>query len=84
MNQNMWFAMVEKENVNGSTKYCSFTWKVSRYTNFVHAFDGLKNLIVAHPCDTKKQAHELVRLWNESYRQNGNYLFDNEPLFKNA
>ena len=36
----------------------------------------VNNIVVANLCDTKKKAQELVSLWNESFKNNGTYLFE--------
>ena len=40
-----------------------------------------KRLVAGNVCETKKRMVELVNNWNEGFRQNGCYMFDDEPLF---
>lgn len=36
---------------------------------------------VAHTCSTKKEARDLVNIWNACYKANGTYLFNDAPAF---
>ena len=37
---------------------------------------SIKGILHANICDTKKEAERIVEQWNESYKQNGTYMFD--------
>ena len=37
---------------------------------------NIKGILHANICDTKKEAERIVEQWNESYKQNGTYMFD--------
>ena len=38
---------------------------------------AIKNIKVASFCGTMKKAAETVTFWNQCYKNNGTYLFDN-------
>lgn len=44
--------------------------------NLKFALDCIGGLQVAHLCNTKREAEDLVTAWNDSYKANGTYLFD--------
>ena len=75
--KNFYYAVVVKEN----EKYYSYVKKYSS-NNLLPMFERLKRLgaVVIHPCHTKKHASELVVFWNDAYKANGTYMFD-EPNF---
>ena len=59
------------------------------YYSFVECFSDSQNLCNfnfnayehVNLCETKKKAKELVEFWNNCYRKNGTYFFQNAPLF---
>lgn len=71
-----WIAAVVQEN----GRYYAFTFRVSENDNLKRRLDGVQNLSSANIMPTKKVAHELVAFWNDSFKANGTYLFD-EPGF---
>lgn len=40
----------------------------------------IKGILHANICDTKKEAYRIAELWNDGYKKNGAYMFD-EPKF---
>ena len=77
-NKNFYIAVTAEEN----NKYYSY---MIIYHNCNNLLSTLKehehnNLIHANICSTKKEARALVELWNESYKNNGTFLFANEPF----
>lgn len=40
----------------------------------------IKGIKAANICDTKKEAEKTATYWNECYKKNGTYMFD-EPQF---
>ena len=60
--------------------YYSYVVSANRGDNLKFALDCIGGLRVAHLCSTKKEAAELVTAWNETYKKNGEYLF-NSPNF---
>lgn len=60
--------------------YHAFVMTVSEADNIKSRLDNIGGIIHANICATKKQACEVVNLWNDSYRANGTHLFAS-PLF---
>jgi hypothetical protein len=56
-------------------KYYSFVIKVSESDNILSKL-AIKNIITANICPTKKYADKLVEEWINSFKANGNYMFD--------
>ena len=54
-------------------RYLAMTIRVGTANNVVPIFEGLK---FANVCESKKQAEQIVQLWNASYRTNGTYLYN--------
>ena len=65
--------------VSESGKFYSYVVKVSQSDKLVSKL-CIKNLVSANISPTKKHAEELVTRWNNSYKLNGQYMFD-EPIF---
>lgn len=76
--KNFYYAVVVEEN----EKYYSYVEKQYSSNNLLPMFERLKRsgAVVIHPCHTKKHASELVDFWNDAYKTNGTYMFD-EPNF---
>lgn len=72
MAKNAYLAVVREEN----KKYFSFVLKVNNNENLVYAIK-VKNIIIAQICPSRKEAERLVGFWNECYKKNNTYLFDN-------
>ena len=60
-------------------KYYSYVVKVALCDNLVCKL-RIKDIVSANICSSKKQASELVERWNDSYKANGKYMFQ-EPDF---
>lgn len=76
MNKNIYLAIT----IDESGMFYSWAYKISACYNLLSVFAGIANLKSANVCDTWKQAKETVAAWNETYKQNGTYLFSN-PAF---
>ena len=70
-----YIAVTIKEN----EKYYSYVLPVPESNNLIAALK-IKNIYNAMICNTKKSAGEIVNAWNETYKNNNSYLFD-EPIF---
>ena len=70
--KNFYYALTVSEN----GKNYSYVLKVSESNNLLAVLKYHKNLTIVHQCETKKKAVELVNFWNESYKANGTYMFD--------
>ena len=60
-------------------KYYSYVLTVPESNNLIAALK-IKNIYNAMICSTKKSANEIVNTWNETYKNNNSYLFD-DPIF---
>lgn len=74
--KNFYYALTVSEN----GKNYSYVLKVNASKNLLSTLKCHKNLTIVHQCESKKKAVELVNLWNERYKANGTYMFD-EPNF---
>lgn len=71
---------IPRENAEYSPGYYAYVVSCKAGENLKFALDRIGGLRVAHLCSTKKEAAEIVTAWNESYKANGEYLFDS-PAF---
>ena len=69
--KNYYIAVQIKED----DKFYAYAVKVNTMDNLLSKLE-INNIEVANLCDTKKKAQELVSLWNESFKNNGTYLFE--------
>ena len=74
--KNFWLAVTVEEN----GKFYAYVVKAAQNNNLVSLLAGNAQLKAANIYGTKKQAAAVVQFWNDCYRQNGTYLFDN-PKF---
>lgn len=72
MNKNIFLALTVEEN----GKFYSWAYKTPSRNNLCSVLDGFANLITANVCDSFREAKEIVSAWNDAYRTNGTYLFD--------
>ena len=68
-------AITEEDNKN-----YSFVIPIQAGQNIKPILERYNNCPVFHLCETRKQADDLVILWNKAYKNNGTYMFDT-PLF---
>lgn len=71
MKNNLYIAITISEN----RKYYSYMIKHNNSNNLLNVAK-IKGILSANICDTKKEAERIVEQWNESYKQNGTYMFD--------
>ena len=71
MEKQIYLALTVCEN----GKYYSWAMRTGSNNNLLSVL-AIKNLISANVCDTFKRAKEIVSAWNETYRINGTYLFE--------
>jgi hypothetical protein len=68
--RNNYFAIVIKEG----DKLYSYALRVTSNYNIVSALN-IKDIHIAHLCPTKKRCEEIVKEWNQSFKDNGTYLY---------
>ena len=82
--KNFYMAVIVKiesiftDNIDG---YYAYMIKFTSSDNLKSVLDRIGGLQVANVCATKREAQELVKAWNEAYKQNGTYAFDDNLVF---
>ena len=71
MEKNSYIVVTVSEN----GKYYAYMIKHHNSYNLLN-IANIKGILHANICDTKKEAEKIVEQWNESYKQNGTYMFD--------
>lgn len=66
----------ERTNPEYNPGYYAFVVRCSENDNLLHKLDCIGGLVHANICPTKKRAAEVVQHWNDCYRKNGTYFFD--------
>lgn len=56
-------------------RFASLVLSVENGTNLLLRLQNTQGLTFITPCDSKRQADELVYVWNESHKKNGMYLY---------
>ena len=59
---------------------CAYIVKFTSSDNLKSVLDRIGGLKAANMCATKKEAKELVDVWNEAFKQNGTYAYS-DPTF---
>lgn len=71
---------------NGKTKgdpeesYVAFAVSASGCENLVWVLDHIGGLVSANVCNSRKEAEEIARAWNETYKKNGTYFYNREMI----
>lgn len=79
MNKNTnYFYYAIQETENG--RHYAHAWRTSAQ-NIISLVAQFKNAVVIHPTKTKSEAVRIAELWNNSFKENGTYLFSDSPLF---
>lgn len=73
----VWIESASTDEPGGNYAYMV---KFTSNDNLKSVLDRIGGLKAANMCATKKEAKELVEIWNEAYKQNGTYAFD-KPVF---
>lgn len=69
-------------DIKENGKYYTHAARISENTNIHNnALFNQPGIISITPCSTKKQAQTIVNHRNAAYKVNGNYMFQDEPLF---
>ena len=61
--------------IEENQKYYAYLVPVSDCDNLISKLN-IKGIKCANIFSTKKEASNVVEMWNESYKTNGTYLFD--------
>ena len=56
--------------VNENHKYFAYVLKVTTADNLISALK-IKGIISANICSTRKEAEELVNVWNQGFKEKG-------------
>lgn len=60
--------------------YVAFAVSTSGCNNLVSLLDSIGGLVTANVCNSRKEAEEIARAWNETYKNNGTYFCDREMI----
>jgi hypothetical protein len=60
--------------VTENEKKYAYAVKVSESDNLLSKL-AIKGITAANLCGSRKEAEEVVTIWNESYKLNGSYMF---------
>ena len=63
-------------SIQENEKYYAYAIKVNESDNLLSKLK-IKGIMHANICNTKKHAESVVNHWNDAYKNNGTYLFDN-------
>lgn len=61
-------------------KYYAYAQRISTSDDIKSFLERFKGLLHANITPTKKRALEIAKCWNDSYKNNGTYLFSS-PTF---
>lgn len=65
-----------KPSENPKWRYYAGALIVSENDNLMSRFAGINGLFHTQIIPTKKKAKEIANMWNNEYKRNGEYLFD--------
>lgn len=60
--------------------YVAFAVSTSGCNNLVSLLDSIGGLVTANVCNSRKEAEEIARAWNETFKKNGTYFYDRETI----
>ena len=60
--------------------YVAFAVSTSGCNDLVSFLDSIGGLVTANVCNSRKEAEEIARAWNETYKKNGTYFYDREMI----
>ena len=60
--------------------YVAFAVSTSGCNDLVSLLDSIGGLVTANVCNSRKEAEEIARAWNETYKKNGTYCYDREMI----
>ena len=60
--------------------YVAFAVSTSGCNDLVSLLDSIGGLVTANVCNSRKEAEEIARAWNETYKKNGTYFYDREMI----
>ena len=73
----VWVESIFTDDPGGNYAYMV---KFTHNDDMKSVLERIGGLQYANLCHTKKEAQELVKAWNEAYKQNGTFVYDN-PAF---
>lgn len=69
--KNVYFAAAIEQN----GRCAAMTIRAGVDENLMCTFSSIRGLEAVNVCESKKQAEQIVKLWNDCYRANGTYLY---------
>lgn len=76
MNKYTWYVIQQKDS---NEKMCAFAKRIHNSNNLLGFFGidaYLENIYSVNACDSKKEAQQVARAWNDAARRNGCYMYD--------
>lgn len=70
--KNFYFAIT----ISTGDGFAAYVISANESDNLISRF-SINNIVSANICETRKAAQALTAHWNECYRKNGTYLYDN-------
>lgn len=65
-----------RKNLEYNPGYYAFVHSVGQNDNLKSSLDSIGGLQAAQLCQTKKEAQQLANFWNNCYKKNGTYFFE--------
>ena len=60
--------------------FVAFAVSASGCDNLVCVLDHIGGLVSANVCSSRREAEEIARAWNETYKKNGTYFYNREMI----
>lgn len=76
MTGNVWYVLQRSEN----GKHYAHAFKLRRSENLASFVKDYPNIMTMNACNTMEEAKWLASAWNEQFKANGTYLYENGPF----
>ena len=67
----VWYVIMRSKD----GKNYAHAFRLRRNENLVPFIQNYPDIVTMNPCSTKEYARGLVQAWNESFKENGTYMF---------
>lgn len=74
MDNYVWYVLIRTEN----GKHYAHAFRLRQNQNIASFVHDYPNITHMNACPTMKYAKEIAQAWNESFKKNGTYMFDDE------
>ena len=72
MSKNTWY--VAQRTIKG--RNAAHAFKLRNNQNIVGFDNDYPGIVTLNACDSMKEAKEIAKAWNDSFKKNGTFLFD--------